>query len=85
MSVEDILVRSSNVGTLLIAKKVGEDKFKKFIDKTKLLQSSDLQIEEVGKPIKFKWNKCKLETVSFGHGITTTPLQATTVYSALVN
>ena len=85
LSVEDILVRSSNVGTLLIAKKVGEDKFKKFIDKTKLLQSSDLQIEEVGKPINFKWNKCKLETVSFGHGITTTPLQATTVYSALVN
>ena len=85
LSVEDILVRSSNIGTLLLLKKVGEEKYKEFIDKTKLLQSSDLQIEEVGKPINFKWNKCKLETVSFGHGITTTPLQATTVYSALVN
>ena len=85
MSVEDILVRSSNIGTLLIARKIGEDKFKKFIDKTKLLRSPDLQIEEVGKPINFNWNKCKLETVSYGHGITTTPLQATIVYAALSN
>ena len=36
-------------------------------------------------PIKFNWNKCKLETVSYGHGITTTPLQATTVYASLSN
>ena len=39
----------------------------------------------MGKPIKFNWNKCKLETISFGHGITTTPLQATAVYASLVN
>ena len=85
LSVEDILIRSSNVGTLLIARKVGEKRFKKFIYDTKLLESPELQLEEVGKPIKFNWNKCKLETVSFGHGITTTPLQATTIYSSLVN
>ncbi len=85
LSVEDILIRSSNVGTLLIARKVGEKRFKKFIHDTKLLESPDLQLEEVGTPIKFNWNKCKLETVSYGHGITTTPLQATTIYSALVN
>ena len=75
LSVEDILIRSSNVGTLLIARKIGEEKFKQFINNTKLLKSPDLEIEELGNPISFKWNKCKLETVSFGHGITTTPLK----------
>ena len=50
-----------------------------------LLDSPEIQLEEVGKPIKFNWNKCKLETISFGHGITTTPLQATAVYASLVN
>ncbi len=85
LSVEDILIRSSNVGTLLIARKIGEEKFKQFINNTKLLKSPDLEIEELGNPISFKWNKCKLETVSFGHGITTTPLQATAVYAALAN
>ena len=85
LSVEDILIRSSNIGTLLIARKVGEKKFKEFLENTRLLKSPDLPLEEVGTPINFKWNKCKLETISFGHGITTTPLQAATVYATLSN
>ncbi len=85
LTVEDILIRSSNIGTLMIARKIGEEKFKKFIDDASLLKSSDIQLEEVGNPIKFNWNKCKLETVSYGHGITTTPLQATAVYASLAN
>ena len=64
LSVEEILIRSSNVGTLLVARKVGEKKFKTFIKDTKLLDSPEIQLEEVGKPIKFNWNKCKLETIS---------------------
>ncbi len=85
LTVEDILIRSSNIGTLLIARKIGEEKLKKFIEDAKLLKSPELQLEELGRPTNFDWNKCKLETVSFGHGITTTPLQAATVYSTLVN
>jgi cell division protein FtsI (penicillin-binding protein 3) len=85
LSVEEILIRSSNVGSVILARKIGEQKFKKFIEDSKILKSTDLEIEEVGVPHKFKWNKCKLETVSYGHGITTTPLQAASVYSALVN
>ena len=85
LTVEEILVRSSNVGSVILAKKIGEKKFKKFIENAKLLQSPELEVEEVGVPHKIKWNRCKLETVSFGHGITTTPLQAASVYSAIVN
>ena len=58
---------------------------KKFIKDANLLKIPEIQIEEVGKPINFNWNKCKLETVSFGHGITTTPLQAVSVYASLTN
>ena len=32
LTVEDILIRSSNVGTLLIGRKIGEEKYKKFIN-----------------------------------------------------
>lgn len=85
LSVEDILIRSSNIGTLIIARKIGQEKFKKFITDAKLLKTSEIQLEELGNPIGFEWNKCKLETVSYGHGITTTPLQAVSVYAALVN
>jgi len=85
LSVEEILVRSSNVGSVILARKIGKQKFKEFIENTNLLKSPALEIEEVGVPHKIKWNKCKLETISFGHGITTTPLQAASTYSAIVN
>ena len=57
----------------------------KFIKKSKITKSPEIELEEVGVPHKLRWDKCKLETISFGHGITTTPLQATSIYSALVN
>ena len=85
LSVEDILIRSSNIGTLMLAKKVGEQDFKDFIEETKLLNTPELELEELGTPLSFKWNKCKLETISYGHGIAVTPLQATATYAALVN
>ena len=85
LSVEEILVRSSNVGSVLLAKKIGEKNYKKFIKETNITQNPKIELEEVGVPHKLKWNKCKLETVSFGHGITTTPLQATALYAAMIN
>ena len=85
LSVEEILIRSSNVGSVILGRKVGEEKFKEFIKKTKITKNPVIELEEVGVPHKLKWNRCKLETVSFGHGITTTPLQASALYAAMIN
>ena len=85
LTVEEILVRSSNVGSVVLAKKTGEKNFKEFIKKTKLTKNPEIELPEVGVPHQLEWNKCKLETVSYGHGITTTPLQATALYAAMSN
>ncbi|MFL2882944.1 MAG: peptidoglycan D,D-transpeptidase FtsI family protein [Pelagibacteraceae bacterium] len=85
MTVEDILIRSSNIGTLKIARKIGEENFKNFLNNLNLLSTPKLELDEVGSPLNFKWNKCKLETVSYGHGITTTPLQAASAYATITN
>jgi cell division protein FtsI (penicillin-binding protein 3) len=85
LSVEEILVRSSNVGSVVLARKIGEEKYNEFIKNTKLTNSPEIELEETGNPHQFKWNKCKLETISFGHGITTTPLQASALYAAMIN
>ena len=85
LSVEDILIRSSNIGTLMLAKKIGEKAYKDFIKETSLLDTPEFQLKEVGTPLSFKWNKCKLETISYGHGIAVTPLQASSTYAALTN
>ena len=86
LTVEDILIRSSNVGSVKLAKKIGKKLYIEFFERTNLLKESDLEIEEKGIPLPLKWNnKCKLETVSFGHGVSITPLQAVATYSSLVN
>ena len=85
LTVEEILVRSSNVGSVVLAKKVGENKFKDFIIKTGLTKNPEIELEEVGLPHQLRWDRCKLETISFGHGITTTPLQVTALYAAMIN
>jgi len=85
LSVEDILIRSSNIGSLMIARQIGEDKLKNFLEKLSLLNPIKFELEEIGQPLKFNWGKCKLETVSYGHGITTTPLQAAAAYASITN
>ena len=39
LSVEDILIRSSNIGTLMLAQKVGEQDYRDFIKETDLLET----------------------------------------------
>ncbi len=85
LTAEEVLIRSSNVGSVILAKKIGEKRYKNFIKRTNLTKNPEIELEEVGVPHQIKWNKCKLETISFGHGITTTPLQATALYASLVN
>ena len=65
--------------------KVEIEKLKLFLEKIGVLNKIDFDIEEVGQPIPFRWGKCKLATVSFGHGITTTPLQLAKGYAIIAN
>ena len=85
LTAEEILIRSSNIGTIRIVQKLGIEKYKSFLKKIGILDKIKFDIEEVGKPINFKWGKCKLATSSFGHGITTTPLQLAKAYSIITN
>ncbi len=85
LTAEEILIRSGNIGSVRIAQKLGIEKFKSFLEKIGILNKIKFDIEEVGQPIPFRWGKCKLATASFGHGITTTPLQLTKGYAIISN
>ena len=85
LTVEDILIRSGNIGSVRIAQKVGIDNFKSFLEDLDLLKKINFDLDEVGSPIPFNWGKCKLATASFGHGITTTPIQLAKAYSIIAN
>ena len=64
---------------------MGKKNLKNFFQELNLFNSPKFELDEIGSPIPFNWNKCKLETISFGHGITTTPLQAAAAYATLIN
>ena len=85
LTVEQILIRSGNVGSVRIGQRLEIIKLKTFLEKIGVLKKIKFDIEEVGEPIPFKWGKCKLATVSYGHGITTTPLQLAKAYAIISN
>ncbi len=85
LTAEQILIRSGNIGSVRIAQKMGIEKTKNFLDSLNLLSPIEFDLEEIGKPLPVKWGKCKLATVSFGHGVSTTPLQIATAYAIISN
>ena len=85
LTVEEILIRSGNIGSVRIGQRLEIERLKNFLERIGILSKIDFDIEEVGEPIPFKWGKCKLATVSFGHGITTTPLQLAKAYAIISN
>jgi len=85
LTASQILIQSGNIGAVRIAQRVGLEKFPSFLESLGLMNKIKFDIEEVGKPISFRWGKCRLATASFGHGITTTPLQLAKGYSIVTN
>ena len=85
LSVEDILVYSSNIGSVKIGQIIGQEKLKSFLKQIGVLNQLNFDIDEIGTPLPFTWRDCKLKTVSYGHGITTTPIQLAKGYAILAN
>jgi len=85
LTAEQILIRSSNIGSVKIAQKLGIEKFVLFLKTIGILEKIEFDIEEVGQVPSLQWGKCKLATASFGHGISTTLLQLVKGYSIITN
>ena len=85
LNVEQILVRSSNIGAIKIVRKIGSRNYSNFLQSLGLLGKINFDISEVGTPLPFEWENCALETASYGHGITTTPLQLARAYAIIGN
>ena len=79
------MIKSGNIGSVKIGQKLGVDKIKDFLIRIGILSDIEFDIPEIGKPIPFNWGKCKLLTVSFGHGITTTLIQLAKGYAIISN
>ncbi len=87
LSVPEIFIYSSNIGTAKMAARVGIEGHQQFLTRMGLLSRLDgFELPEVAKPTQpKKWKKINSITISFGHGISTTPLQTAVAAAALMN
>ncbi len=85
LTVEQILIRSGNIGSVRIGQKLGIEKLKTFLENIGVLGNIEFDIEEIAPQKEFVWGKCKLATASFGHGISTTVLQVAKGYATIAN
>jgi len=85
LTAEEILIRSGNIGSVRIGQKIGSNKHKSFLEKIGVLSQINFDIDEVAPQKNYNFGKCKLATVSFGHGVATTVLQLAKGYAVISN
>jgi cell division protein FtsI (penicillin-binding protein 3) len=86
LSVPEILIYSSNIGAAKMSLDVGAKTQKFYLDQLGLLQPSRVELPEVGKPqYPNRWGDISTMTISYGYGISVSPLQLAGAVGALVN
>lgn len=86
MTVPEIFIHSSNIGSVHIAMDVGLEAQRAFIEKLGLLKGLAIELPERAFPLyPDKWSKISSMTISYGHGIAVTPTHVVQAVGALVN
>jgi cell division protein FtsI (penicillin-binding protein 3) len=86
LTVPEIFQYSSNIGTAKMADIVGIAGHKEFLTRIGLLSKMQTELPEVKTPSQPReWKKINSITISFGHGVSTTPLQTAVAGAALLN
>ncbi|MEO1140979.1 MAG: penicillin-binding protein 2, partial [Pseudomonadota bacterium] len=86
LSVPEVFIYSSNIGTAKMADVVGLEGHREFLHRIGLLSRIPFELPEVAHPVEPKrWRKIHSVTISYGHGAQTTPLQTAVAGAALIN
>ena len=86
LSVPEVFLYSSNIGSAREADVVGIDGHREFLKRLGLLDRMKTELPEVASPTEPRvWKKVHSITIAFGHGMSTTPLQTAVGAAALVN
>ena len=86
LSVPEILVYSSNIGSARMALKVGGSEQRNFLEKIGFFDEINFEIAEKSKPLVPKrWGEGTIATVAYGYGLAVTPMHLITAFSSVVN
>ncbi|WP_442583066.1 peptidoglycan D,D-transpeptidase FtsI family protein [Mesorhizobium sp. ASY16-5R] len=85
LSVPEVFIFSSNIGSAREADVVGVEGHRDFLKRMGLLDRMKTELPEVAKPTEPRvWKKVHSITAAFGHGFSTTPLQTAVGCAALM-
>ena len=86
LTIPEIFMYSSNIGTAQIAREIGSTRQQDYIRKLGFMEPVHIELKERGRTLyPAQWGELATMTVSYGHGIAVTPLHLASAYSALVN
>jgi cell division protein FtsI (penicillin-binding protein 3) len=86
LSIPEIFMYSSNIGSVRMAIDVGRDRQREFLGRFGFLKTPSIELPEVGGPlVPAPWREINTMTISFGHGVSVTPLQLVSGTAAIVN
>lgn len=86
LTTSEILIRSSNVGSGLIALQEGPEKQQAFLDKLGLTTTIRTEVGPVAPPqLPAKLGRVEQITVSYGHGLAVAPIQFAAAVASLIN
>lgn len=86
LSVPEIFMYSSNIGTVKMALDVGAQHQRRFLRRLGMMSPSPVELDEVGAPITpRRWREVNAMTISFGHGMAVSPIHLASGVAAMVN
>ena len=88
LSVTDVIVESSNVGTARITQMIGPERQKAYLESLGFTQPTPVELIEAptGRPLlPQKWSEISSMTIGYGHGLSASPLHLASAYATIAN
>ncbi|QBY00960.1 penicillin-binding protein 2 [Rhodophyticola sp. CCM32] len=88
LSVSDVIIHSSNIGTARLALMLGGERQQRFLEQLGFFQPTLVEMVEgpSGRPLlPARWGDLTTMTVSYGHGLSTSPLHVAAAYASVTN
>ena len=88
LTLTDVMVKSSNIGTARLALETGTEAQQDFLRELGFFDPSPVELPEArgARPLlPPRWSELSTMTISYGHGLAATPLHMATAYASLVN
>ncbi len=87
-SLADVFIYSSNIGTARLAQMIGGERQRAFLDSFGLLSPSPVELAEAARvrpQFAERWSELSAMTISYGHGLSTSPVMLAAAYAGLIN